>query len=156
MGVSGSGSFFCLWAIRALSARGCVFTEPWATPPTAGDMKIERGLVYDPTIHHWLLVTNNNQPFFGLATARDGATAPRRRGKARRYSDGQRDGTTATRRRRGTARRYSNGQRDGTTATRRRGTARASTARDGATATRRRGTALRLCAGKVICHRFER
>jgi hypothetical protein len=44
MGVSGYGSFFCLWAVRARSARGRVFTEPWATPPTAGAMKIKRGV----------------------------------------------------------------------------------------------------------------
>jgi hypothetical protein len=50
MGVSGYGSFFCLWAVRTRSARGRVFTEPWATLPTAGAMKIERGVVYDPTI----------------------------------------------------------------------------------------------------------
>ena len=54
MGVSGYGSFFCTWAVRACPAQGRVFTEPWATPPTAGAMKIERGVVYDPTIHHWL------------------------------------------------------------------------------------------------------
>ena len=73
----------------------------------------------------------------GSLKAREGAstTATRRRGTARRYSDGRRDGT-ATTRRRGTAWRYGDGRRDGTTATRRRGTAR------------------RLCAGKVICHRF--
>ena len=56
MGVSGYGSFFCLCAVHASSARGRVFTEPWATSPTAGAMKIERGVVYNPTIHHWLLV----------------------------------------------------------------------------------------------------
>jgi hypothetical protein len=55
MGGSGYGSFFCLWAVRARSARGRVFTEPWATPPTAGAMKIERGVVYNPTIHHGYL-----------------------------------------------------------------------------------------------------
>jgi hypothetical protein len=32
----------------------------------------------------------------------------------------------------------------------------ASAARDGATATQRRGTARHLCAGKKICHHFER
>ena len=52
MGVSGYGSFFCLWAIHARSAQGSVFTEPWATPPTAGAMKIKRGVVYSPTIQH--------------------------------------------------------------------------------------------------------
>ena len=52
MGVSGYGIFFCLWAICASSAQGRTFTEPWATPPTAGTTKIKRGVVYNPTIHH--------------------------------------------------------------------------------------------------------
>ena len=52
MGVRGYGSFFCLWAVRDCSARGRVFTKPWATPPFAGAMKIKRGVVYNPTIHH--------------------------------------------------------------------------------------------------------
>ena len=52
MGVSGHGIFFRLWAIRARSARRRSLTTPWATPPTAGAMKIERGMVYSPTIHH--------------------------------------------------------------------------------------------------------
>ena len=56
MGVSSYGSFFCLWAVRARSASGCVFTEPWATPPTAGAMEIKRGVVYNPTIHHGYLL----------------------------------------------------------------------------------------------------
>ena len=43
MGVSGHGSFFCLWAVRACSARASALTEPWSTPPTAGAIKIERG-----------------------------------------------------------------------------------------------------------------
>ncbi len=63
MGVSGYGSFFCLWAVRARSARGRVFTEPWATPPTACAMKIEREVVYNPTIHHgYLLLEKNCHP----------------------------------------------------------------------------------------------
>ncbi len=56
MGVSGYGYFFCLWAVRDRSARGHVFTEPWATPPSAGAMKIERGVVYNPIIHHGYLL----------------------------------------------------------------------------------------------------
>jgi hypothetical protein len=52
MGVSGHGIFFRLWAIRARSARRRSLTTPWATPPTAGAMKIERGMVYSSTIHH--------------------------------------------------------------------------------------------------------
>jgi hypothetical protein len=62
MGASGYGSFFCLWAVRARSARGRMLTEPWTTPPTTGAMKIERGVVYDPTIHHWLLLEKNRHP----------------------------------------------------------------------------------------------
>ncbi len=56
MGVSGYGSFFCLWAVRGRSAQGRVLTEPWALPPSAGAMKIERGVVYNPTIHHGYLL----------------------------------------------------------------------------------------------------
>ena len=44
-----------LGAVRARSARGRVFIEPWVTPTTAGAMKIERGVVYNPTIHHGYL-----------------------------------------------------------------------------------------------------
>ena len=62
MGVCGYGSFFCLWAVRARSARGRVFTEPWAMPPTACTMKIERGVVYNPTIHHGYLLEKNRHP----------------------------------------------------------------------------------------------
>jgi hypothetical protein len=43
MGVSSHGSFFCLWAVRARSARASALTEPWVAPPTAGAMKIEPG-----------------------------------------------------------------------------------------------------------------
>jgi hypothetical protein len=60
MGVSGYGSFFCLWAVRTRSARGHVFTEPWATPHTAGPMKIKQGVVYIPTIHHGDFLQNNS------------------------------------------------------------------------------------------------
>jgi hypothetical protein len=56
MGVSGHGSFFCLWAVRGR------LTGPWATPPTAGAMKIERGVVYNPTIHHGYLLEKNRHP----------------------------------------------------------------------------------------------
>jgi len=56
MCINGYGSFFCLWAVRNRSAQGRVFTEPWATPPFAGAMKIERGVVYNPTIHHGYLL----------------------------------------------------------------------------------------------------
>jgi hypothetical protein len=61
LGVCGYGSFFfCLWAGRARSARGRVFTEPWATPPTAGAIKIKRGVVYNPTIHHGYLLEKSS------------------------------------------------------------------------------------------------
>ncbi len=45
MGVSGHGIFFRLWAVRARSARRRSLTTPWATPLTAGAMKIKRGVV---------------------------------------------------------------------------------------------------------------
>jgi len=56
MGISGYGSFFCLWAVRARSAQGRVFTEPWAMPPTAGAMKIEQGVVYRLGVAHPFLM----------------------------------------------------------------------------------------------------
>jgi hypothetical protein len=63
MGVSGYGFFFCLLAFHARSARGRVLTGPWMTPPTAGAMKIERGVVYNPTIHHgYCLLEKNHHP----------------------------------------------------------------------------------------------
>jgi hypothetical protein len=45
MGVGGHGIAFRLWAVRARSARRRSLTTPWATPPTAGAMKIEQGVV---------------------------------------------------------------------------------------------------------------
>ena len=62
MGISGYGYFFCLGAVRARSAHRRVFTEPWETPPTDGAMKIERGVVYNPTIHHGYLLDKNRHP----------------------------------------------------------------------------------------------
>jgi len=50
------GSFFCLWAVRGRSAQGRALTRPWATPLTAGAMKIERRVVYNPTIHRGYLL----------------------------------------------------------------------------------------------------
>jgi hypothetical protein len=76
MGISGYGSFFCLWAVRARSARGRVFTEPWAMSPTAGAMKIERGVVYNPTIHHWLLVRKKSSSWAPPAIASTAAYRP--------------------------------------------------------------------------------
>ncbi len=40
-----------LWAIRGCSAQGRTLTGPWVTPPTAGAMKIERGVACNSTIH---------------------------------------------------------------------------------------------------------
>ncbi len=62
MGVSGYGYFFCLGAVCARSAHRRVFTEPWETPPTDGTMKIKRGVVYNPTIHHGYLLDKNRHP----------------------------------------------------------------------------------------------
>jgi hypothetical protein len=76
MSVSCYNSFFCLWAVRARSARGRIFTEPWATPPTAGAMKIERGVLYDPTIHHWLLVRKKSSSWAPPAMASTAAYRP--------------------------------------------------------------------------------
>jgi hypothetical protein len=39
-----------------------MFTEPWVMPPTAGAMKIKRGVVYNPTIHHGYLLEKNLYP----------------------------------------------------------------------------------------------
>jgi hypothetical protein len=62
MGVSGYGIFFRLWAVRACSAQWRSLTMPWATPSTAGAMKIKRGVVYSPTIHHGYLLEENRHP----------------------------------------------------------------------------------------------
>ncbi len=59
MGVSGYGIFFRLWTVRTRSAQQRSLTTPWVTPPTAGAMKIERGVVYSPTIHHGYLLEKN-------------------------------------------------------------------------------------------------
>ncbi len=90
----------------------------------------------------WLGITRLGLAWLG------GTTAPRRQGRARA--------------RQGTVRRLHDGEGwrgatamgcgDGSSKAREG----ASAARDGATATRWRETARRLCAGKVICHRFER
>jgi hypothetical protein len=56
MGISGDGSFFCLWAVRTRS------TEPWAKPPTTDAMKMERGVACNPTIHHGYLLAKNRHP----------------------------------------------------------------------------------------------
>ena len=76
MAICGYGSFFCLWAFRTRSAQGRMFTEPWATPPTASAMKIERGVVYDPTIHHLLLVRKKSSSWAPPAMASTAAYRP--------------------------------------------------------------------------------
>jgi hypothetical protein len=76
MGVSGYGFFFCLWAVRARSARRRMFTEPWATSSTTGAMKIDRGVVYDPTIHHLLLVKKKSSSWAPPAMASTAAYRP--------------------------------------------------------------------------------
>jgi hypothetical protein len=43
MGVSGFGSFFCLWAVRARSNRWRALIGSWVTPPTTGFIEIKRG-----------------------------------------------------------------------------------------------------------------
>jgi hypothetical protein len=92
MGVSGYCSFFCLWAVRARSARGRVFTEPWATSPTAGAMKIEQGVVYNPIIHHWLLVRKKLSSWAPLAMASTAAYAFRGRSARGRALTGKSSG----------------------------------------------------------------
>jgi len=52
MGVSGFGSFFCLWAIRARSNRWCALIGLWVTPPTDGSIEIDRGGAKKITINH--------------------------------------------------------------------------------------------------------
>jgi hypothetical protein len=65
-------------ALRGRSARGRALTGPWATPPTAGAMKIERGVVYDPTIHHWRKKSSSWAPpaMASTATYRPSAAVP--------------------------------------------------------------------------------
>jgi len=52
MGVSGFGSFFCLWAVRARSNRWSTLIGSWVTPPANGSIKIERGGAENITINH--------------------------------------------------------------------------------------------------------
>ena len=56
LGTTSNGLHHRLWAVRGRSAQGRALTGPWAMPPTAGTMKIERGVVYNPTIHHGYLL----------------------------------------------------------------------------------------------------
>ena len=85
MGVSGHGSFFCLWAVRARSARASALTEPWATPSTAGAMKIERGGgVPPPLVTSRHLSASRRAPLVPLVVAFPSASAsPSRRASAR-------------------------------------------------------------------------
>ena len=50
LGTASHGLHRRLWAVRGRSAQGRALTGPWATPPTAGATKIERGVVYNSTI----------------------------------------------------------------------------------------------------------
>jgi hypothetical protein len=59
-------------------------------------MKIERGVVYNPTIHHGYLLENgegrrdgSSKAREGASVASDGATATQRQGTARRLSAGK-------------------------------------------------------------------
>ena len=45
LGAASHGLHRRLWSVRARSARRRSLTTPWAMPPTAGAMKIERGVV---------------------------------------------------------------------------------------------------------------
>ncbi len=76
MGVSGYGIFFRLWAVRARSAQQRLLTMPWAMPPTAGAMKIERGVVYSPTIHHGYLLEKISSSWAPPAMASTAAYGP--------------------------------------------------------------------------------
>ena len=50
LGATSHGLHRRLWAVHH------ALTTPWATPPTTGAIKIERGWMYYPTIHHVYLV----------------------------------------------------------------------------------------------------
>jgi hypothetical protein len=76
MGISGYGIFSHLWAVRARSAERRSLTTPWATPPTTGAMKIKRGVVYSPTIHHGYLLEKNSSSWAPPAMASTAAYHP--------------------------------------------------------------------------------
>jgi hypothetical protein len=76
MGVSGYGIFFRLWAVRSRSARRCLLTTPWTTPPTTGAIKIKRGVVYSPTIHHGYLLEKISSSWAPPAMASTAAYGP--------------------------------------------------------------------------------
>ena len=62
MGISGCGSFFCLWAVRARCSRAHVYRAMGDAPYPPGTMKIERGVVYNPTIRLGYLLEKNIHP----------------------------------------------------------------------------------------------
>ena len=62
MGISGCGSFLCLWAVRARCSRAHVYRAMCDVPYPPGAMKIERGVVYNPTIHLGYLLEKNIHP----------------------------------------------------------------------------------------------
>ncbi len=52
MGVSGFGSFFCLWAVRTRSNRWRTLIGSWVTLPTTGSIEIKLGGAKNITIDH--------------------------------------------------------------------------------------------------------
>jgi hypothetical protein len=52
LGAASHGLHCRIWAVGGRSAQEHAFTGPWATPPIAGAMKIDRGWMYYPTIYH--------------------------------------------------------------------------------------------------------
>jgi len=52
MGVSGFGSFICLWAVCARSNRWRALIGSWVTPHTTGSIEIERGGAKNIIINH--------------------------------------------------------------------------------------------------------
>jgi hypothetical protein len=63
MGTASHGLHRRLWAAHSRSAQWRTLTGPWATPPTADAMKIEWGVVDNPTIHHeYFFLEENRHP----------------------------------------------------------------------------------------------
>jgi hypothetical protein len=59
LGTTSHGLHRRLWAVRGPSAQGRALTGPWATPPTAGAMKIVWGGV-KPNNPPWIFVRKNS------------------------------------------------------------------------------------------------
>jgi hypothetical protein len=62
LGTASHGLHRRQWAVRGRPAQGRALTGPWAMTPTACTMKIEREVVYNPTIHHGYLLEKNRHP----------------------------------------------------------------------------------------------